>query len=256
MRRFRANPDLVIAQIAARQHGVVSLTQLDWAGLSHAAIRRRVQAGRLHRLFRGVYAVGHTELSREGRWLAAVLACGKGAVLSHESAAHLWNLSPRSPSVSHVTVPSRNGRRKREGIRLHYRIDLGPREVTSRRNIPVTTPERTKRDMGWTTETTRSDLERKFLALLRAHDLPLPDVNARIGPYAVDFLWRDRRLVVELDSYAYHSDRATFTTDRARDRYLHARGIRTARVSDDELDQSPAAVATSLQALLRSDQAV
>src|SRR5688572_17062139 len=119
MRKEIAKPELLIARIAARQHGVASQAQLSWAGLSPAGITRRVKAGRLHRIYRGVYAVGHTDLSREGGWLAAVLACGEGAVLSHESAAHVWGLSPRIPDVSHVTVPSRNGRRKRPGVRLH-----------------------------------------------------------------------------------------------------------------------------------------
>jgi very-short-patch-repair endonuclease len=104
--------------------------------------------------------------------------------------------------------------------------------------------------MGWSIEATRSDLERRFLRLLRAHDLPMPSVNQRIGPYTVDFLWREQRLVVELDGYAYHSDRPTFTSDRTRDRYLQTRGLRTARVSDDELDRDAAAVADSIRALL------
>ena len=82
-----ARPD--IARIAARQHGVVRYDQLRWAGLVPSAITRRVRSGRLHRLHRGVYAVGHTDLTREGKWIAAVFACGEGAVLSHESAAHL-----------------------------------------------------------------------------------------------------------------------------------------------------------------------
>jgi very-short-patch-repair endonuclease len=241
-----------IARIAANQHGVIRFDQLAWAGLSPAMISRRVSTGRLHRLHRGVYAVGHTNLSREGTWIAAVFACGPEAALSHDSAAHLWKLSPTSPPYSHVTVPDHGGRSKRKGIVLHRSTTLTPRDVTLRHNIPVTTPQRTKRDMGWTTETTRSDLERRFLALLRAHDLPLPDVNQRIGPYTVDFLWREERLVVELDSYAYHSDRKTFVADRARDRDLRRRGFTPLRFADVELDERTENVVVALLHHLRS----
>jgi very-short-patch-repair endonuclease len=251
MRKEIAKVERLIALIAARQHGVISYEQLIWAGLSPAGITRRVRTGRLHRLYRGVYAVGHTNLSRDGRWLAAVLACGRGAVLSHESAAHLWNLSPRSPSYSHVSVPSRNGRKKRRGIRLHYRADLGPADTTRRHNIPVTTSARTRRDMGWTKEPTRSHLERKFLTFLRAHDLPIPSVNQRIGPYTVDFLWPERRLVVELDGYAYHSDRASFEADRRRDRELQTRGYVVLRFTYREVMEDPEAVVAALWAHLR-----
>ena len=187
MRKEIVEAERRIARIAANQHGVIAYAQLIWAGLSSPSVDRRVKAGRLHRLHRGVYAVGHTNLSQEGKWLAAVLACGEGAALSHESAAHLWSLSPKSPPYAHVTVPDHGGRSKRKGIVLHRSTTITPTDVTLRRNIPVTTPARTKRDMGWATETTRSDLERKFLRLLRAHDLPIPEVNARLGPYTVDF---------------------------------------------------------------------
>jgi predicted transcriptional regulator of viral defense system len=79
MREFPASPpDWQVAKLAARQWGVVSVAQLRALGLSKDAVQRRVGAGRLHRLHHGVYAVGHTVLKREGRWLAAVLACGDG----------------------------------------------------------------------------------------------------------------------------------------------------------------------------------
>src|SRR5262245_2704205 len=86
-KRDKHRAETLIARIAARQHGVVSLEQLRSAGLSSSAINRRVSGARLHRLHRGVYAVGHTHLSERGHWMAAVLTCGDGAVLSHLSAA-------------------------------------------------------------------------------------------------------------------------------------------------------------------------
>jgi hypothetical protein len=88
------SPDAVLAVIAGRQHGVVSGARPGWSG----AVSERVARGRLHRIHRGVYAVGHRGLSREGRWLAAVLAAGERAVLSHLSAAEHWELRRTSTS--------------------------------------------------------------------------------------------------------------------------------------------------------------
>ena len=85
-----------LAELAARQHGVVSLEQLVTIGFSPRAVARRVQSGRLHRLHRGVYAAGHPRVSLRGHWLAATLAGGEGVVLSHRSAAHLRGLIDRS----------------------------------------------------------------------------------------------------------------------------------------------------------------
>jgi very-short-patch-repair endonuclease len=246
-----ARSDRQVGEIAARQHGVVRTDQLHWAGLSRTQITARVKVGRLHRLYRGVYAVGHTKLTNEGRILAAVFACGPNAVASHETAAYLWSLSPKCPPSVHVTVPSYAGRAKRKGIVLHYSATLTKSDVTRRHNIPLTKPNRTRRDLGWDRRPTRSDLERLFLGVCRAHNIPLPETNVQIGPHTVDALWRSERLVVEIDSYAYHSDRETFTADRARDRYLQARGFHTARISDAELEHTPAAAARSLHALLR-----
>ena len=193
--------------------------------MSPATITGRVQAGELHRLYRGVYAVGHTNLSDKGRMIAAVFACGPGAVLSHESAAYLWSLSPKCPPFVHVTIPGTTGRARRKGIVLHRSATLRPEDVTSRFNIPVTKPGRTRRDMRWDEHRTRSDLERLFLRVCRRYLVPLPETNVKIGPHTVDALWRAERLVVEIDSYAYHSDRHTFTTDRTRDRFLAGRGL-------------------------------
>ena len=99
--------DQAVAEIAGRQYGIATLTQLVAAGISSRGVYRRVQAGRLHRIHRGVYAVGHRALSSEGRWMAAVLACGEGAVLSHRSAAELWRLLAASHRWVDVTARQR-----------------------------------------------------------------------------------------------------------------------------------------------------
>lgn len=251
MGNVRARPAGIVAEIAARQHGVVTAGQLSWAGLSPSTITKWALSGRLHRLHRGVYAVGHAHLAIEGRWLAAVFACGEGAVLSHESAAALWGISPRSPSVVHVTVPSHNGRARRKGIRIHRTTTLESEDTTRRRNIPVTTHARTLRDLGYGPEPTRSDLERAFLRLCRRHRVPAPEVNSRLGPHTVDFLWREAGVVVEVDGYRYHSDRATFESDRARDRDLKRRGIEVLRFADREVANDERAVARWLRDHLR-----
>jgi very-short-patch-repair endonuclease len=240
-----------IAEIAARQHGVVRLDQLVLAGLEKSAITRWVAAGRLHRLHRGVYAVGHTKLSQEGIWIAAVFAYGPRAVLSHDSAASLWHLSPSASAVVHVTVPASGTRGKRPGIRLHYSSTLGPRDTTLRHNIPVTTRERTLADMGWGSEPTRSHLERLFLKLIRRAGLPMPEVNAKLGPYTVDVLWRPQRLVVELDGYAFHSSPASFEQDRSRDRYLIGRGFTVLRFTYREVTEEPDIVVADVRTHLR-----
>jgi Transcriptional regulator, AbiEi antitoxin len=91
--------DAAIAGIAGRQHGVITTRQLYAVGVSVGAVAGRVRVGRLHRIHRGVYAVGHGALSTEGSWMAAVLACAAGTVLSHRSAGYLWGILRRDPSV-------------------------------------------------------------------------------------------------------------------------------------------------------------
>jgi very-short-patch-repair endonuclease len=118
------------------------------AGLRDRGIWDWVQSGRLHRLYRGVYAYGHDRLRVEGRWLAAVYACGPGAVLSHRDAAQLWELRQSNAALIDVTVPARAGRRKRAGIRIHRSGRLAPEEVTVQSGIPVTTVARTLLDLA------------------------------------------------------------------------------------------------------------
>src|SRR5216683_2010176 len=89
--------------LAERQHGVVARRQLLALGFGSQAIKHRIGSGRLHPVWRGVYAGGRPMLAPHGRWMAAVLACGPGAVLSHESAAHLWGIRPMGAGAVHVS---------------------------------------------------------------------------------------------------------------------------------------------------------
>jgi hypothetical protein len=139
--------DRRVAALAARQHGVVERKQLHALGLGDGAIAKRASRGRLHRVHRGVYSVGHALLTREARFMAAVLACGEGAVLSHVSAAVLWGLLRKEGPGVHVTVPTGAGRARRRGIAVH-RAALDEGEVTTLAGIPVTTPGRTIVDLA------------------------------------------------------------------------------------------------------------
>jgi Protein of unknown function (DUF559) len=115
-------------------------------GVSRHAITHRVDAGRLHRLHSGVYAVGHRSLAYEGRWMAGVLAGGDGAVLSHRSAAALWGLRSTTASTPTEISSTRSTRSSRSLLR--HCVDLPADEVTSRRGIPVTTASRTLLDLA------------------------------------------------------------------------------------------------------------
>jgi len=273
----KTSPDAWIARLAARQHGVVSVGQLIAAGLTYEAIRRRVQAGRLHRIFRGVYAVGHRNLTHQGWWMAAVLACGEGAFLSHGSAAMHWRMLNATKGPVDVTVATGAGRRRRRGIRTHRSTRLTPKAVTIRQGIPTTTPARTIADLrrvlsraeleaaiaqaeilhlpignvpGLLREPTRSKLERRFSRLCRRHRFPKPEVNVWIGPYQVDVLWRDRRLVVETDGWETHGTRSAFESDRARDAELESLGYRVVRFTYRQAWYDGDLVAGRLRSLL------
>jgi very-short-patch-repair endonuclease/predicted transcriptional regulator of viral defense system len=140
---MRYQVDNRLAIIAAEQWGVVTANDLRACGLTKMAISRRVAAGRLHPLHRGVYAVGHTNLPLQGRFLAAVKACGPGAVLSHFSAAALWRIVDWDDRHPEVTT-TRSARHR--GIRVHRTRTLG--DTTRHHTIPVTTPARTLVDLA------------------------------------------------------------------------------------------------------------
>jgi very-short-patch-repair endonuclease/predicted transcriptional regulator of viral defense system len=138
-----------MVRLAERQHGVVSRGQLLRLGFGPGVIGRRARDGRLHPLHPGVYAVGHRVLSREARWMAAVLASGTGAVLSHWSAAALWMIRPNSRSCIDITTPHKS--RSWDGIKRHHKA-LPADEVTVHDGIPVTSVPRTIFDLAATVD--------------------------------------------------------------------------------------------------------
>jgi len=195
----------------------------------------------------------------------------------------LWGLLPARVGPVDVSITGSGGRKPRKGIRIHRSMTLTPELITKRAGIPVTTPARTISDLrdalrkqrrgavserelrrairqasvlGLAIETeaepdrTRSEFEHLFLQLCRAHHLPAPEVNVRIDSFLVDFLWRDRRLIVETDGYRYHRDRAAFEQDRNRDLKLKSLGYEVIRLSYRQVTEKQEHVAAALRDLL------
>ena len=244
------------------------------AGLTEIAIRRRASAGRLHRIHRGVYAVGHAGLTDRGRWKAATLAVPR-SVLSHRSAAELWQLLRPADGDPQVTVPYPASPVRRRDIRIFRSRTLASGRTTMRDGIPVTMPTRTLADLARVatpaevrratreaesrglplgadhiSTRTDSDLEDDFFALCARYGVPLPEKNARIGRYRVDFLWRAERLIAEVDGYIYHRGRQAFRDDRDRDVWLELRGFTVVRFDDTRIDDDPRGIADDLLELL------
>ncbi len=141
-----ARPDVLVARLAGADRGVLSVTELRACGLSDTAISGRVRRGWLHRLHRGVYAVGHPNVPLEGRFLAAVKACGPGAALSHVPAAVLWGFLDWEERLIDVTVPG--AYRSHAGLRIHRSGRLTALDVARFAGVPVTTPARTLLDLA------------------------------------------------------------------------------------------------------------
>ena len=209
--------------------------------------------------------------------MAASLALGAEAVVSHRSAAVLWRMLPPLDGPVEVTVPGDGGREKRKRVWVHRSATLIADVQTRRFNVPVTIPRRTLRDLRRTAapqisqrairraldlrlisnedlerddDLTRSELERLFLTLCRRQRLPQPEVNVRIGPYEVDFLWRSQRVIVETDGFRHHGNRLAFESDRARDAQLQARGYTVLRFTYRQARESPGVLAASLRAVV------
>jgi very-short-patch-repair endonuclease len=285
-------PDRAIAGIGATQRALITRVQLAGLGLGPSAIEHALRRGRLHRIHQGLYSmVSFPALPDLAIELAAVLACGDAALLSHDSAAAVWGLRPSFNGDVHVTVIGKETGRRRPGIRVH-RIDaLDPRDIRRYQNIPITSPARALleitpalsdreleraldealihrlishaaiaavtnayphrrgvarlralADPGRATTNTRSDGEEVLLAAIRRAGLPVPEVNAKVGNYTADFVWRAQRVIVELDGYDYHRGRAAFERDHQRDAEHQQAGFLVIRVTGRQLNRNLEAI--------------
>jgi hypothetical protein len=161
----RADLDVLRTRLAARQAGVVGRAQLEAMGYTRDEIARDLKHGRLIRLHRGVYAVGHAAISDRGRIVAALLAAGPGATVSHGTAAHVYSLIPSMPPVVHLTFTDR-APRKRRGIQVHQATSLA---TTIHQQLPITTPEQTIAQLP-PAEADRARSEALVLGLIAPND--------------------------------------------------------------------------------------
>lgn len=290
------DPAAGVWDLVRRQHGVVARSQLLALGIGPRSIEHRVGKGRLHPLWRGVYAVGRPEVDQKGRWMGAVLVCGRGALLSHRSAAALWGLAQvLDTRTIDVTLPA--GRfRQPPGIKAHRRRDLSSEHRRNVAGIPVTDPVSTLVDFAscvpeWRVERaineadrldlvnpealrhiaaglgprpgmacmrrllglnalTETGLERRFLTIVRAADLPLPETQVIVNGYRVDFYWPHLGLVVETDGWRYHRTSGEQASDHRRDQAHMRSGLTTVRFGEDQIRHKPDEVRRALAAVI------
>lgn len=237
-------------ELAGEQHGVVTRRQLLRLGFGARSIEHRLARGRLHRVSWGVYAVGWPQLTRDRRWMAALLACGEGAVLSHRSAGVLWGILAEERTAIDVSV-RRRGEPRRPGLHVRSRPTLRDTDLTARNWLPVTIPALTmvdlaselglleleravndadKRDLihgvrplrtlidRLTFRLSDSELEIRFPPIAHAAGLPIPLSKQWVNGFEVDFYWPDLGLIVETDGPRFHRTPSARTRDAQRDR--------------------------------------
>jgi hypothetical protein len=273
---------------------VVKREVLLRAGVTVAEIDHRVRTGGLLVEHRGVYRVGHQAPNLEARYMAAVLACGEGALLCGRAAGYLFGAFKGPAPPPEVLTPTE---RRVAGVKTRRSRAMDPRDATTWRGIPVTTLPRTLVDLAAVLDeeelaracheagvrhkttpaqveavlerrpnspgaaklravltgdvrVTLSKLERRFLAVLRAAGLPLPETNRPAGGRRVDCRWPGRRLTVELDSYTYHRSRHAWEQDRRREREAYARGDEFRRYTYGDVFERPEPMLAELRALL------
>jgi hypothetical protein len=267
-----------IAQLAGRQHGILTRAQVHAGKRSDAWIHRQVRRGVLVRVHHGVYAVGYRRLDPPARAMAAVLACGPGALLSHESEAALWGWR-RWPAIPEVTTASD---RRPRGIRAHRSTTLTPADHDRQFGVPVTSPHRTMRDLrprmnpatfrrmvsdasyaglldgdsgarllGDGPTPTRSALQDLFQRrVIDPHDLPQPLIDVVVNGFEVDAAWPEARLVVEIDGWDAHGGPVAFATDRERDAVHAEHGWLVVRITWERLRDRPHREAARLGRIL------
>ena len=259
-----------IARVAERQHGHITRWQLLALGLGSGAITHRLATGELVRAHAGVYAVGYLRVEPVARAMAAVLACGEGAVLSHDSAAALWGLR-RWPDIPEVTTL---GHLRRPGIKTHRSTTLERTDRRRRLNVPTVSagraifeiaPRLSDRQLTRATQDarhaghlkptdlhklllrcprlqqladptqnpTKSGFEDILIPWLKKHGLPIPIINAKVNGHEVDALYPEHKVILELDSWKYHKDYPAWRADRERDgENLASGGYRTFRIPE------------------------
>ncbi len=286
--RASRSPDEVIAGLAWQQSGIVGRRQLVARGIPLRSIDYRVKVGRLLVVHRGVYAVGHAALPPRGLLVAGLLVAGAGSALSHRTAAHLWKLTSSMPPSVEITTTDRSPR-QRPGLVFHHTTDLdayirdGLPLTTPIRTLLDLAATRSCAELERATSEalvlkliafealstqrgagsailariagagiapTRSELERRFLTVVSRFELPRPQVNARIGPYTVDFLWPGQDLVVEVDGDRFHGHPIAIRRDHARDAELQLRGYAVLRFTWPEVVHDPAMVAARVAGML------
>jgi very-short-patch-repair endonuclease len=286
--------DELIAELASGTHGVVTRAGLTAAGLTGEQIKTRLRRGSLIRIHPGVYRVGHAAPSAHASFIAAVVACGEGAVLSGRAAAWLLGLVPGRAPTPEVTCPTE---RRLEEVKTRRARDGIPRqELTVVAGIPTTSPARTLVDLaadlseaalaracheaGVRYRTTPGDiedvltrkpnaygvkrlrrvihggpvslskLESSFNALLKKHRFPTPLTNRLSTGKRVDCRWPDHKLIIELDSHAFHNSRHSWEQDRARERRARAAGFEHRRYTWVDVVENPTPTVRELRKLL------
>ncbi|HTX11505.1 MAG TPA: DUF559 domain-containing protein [Solirubrobacteraceae bacterium] len=253
--------DLAVSRITAVQKSLVTTEQLVACGLGADAVTYRLKCGRFHVVFRGVYTVCSGELPPLALELAALLACGHRTLISHHSAAFVWGLCPTPPADVEVSVVQRCCK-SREGIRVHRIQKIHRDELRRHEGLWVSSPARAVLEVAQVLgdedamTITRSRAEKAFLQLIRDARLPAPQTNQRLGRYFPDFMWREQRLIVELDSYQFHGGPGGFQNDHEKDFVYRDAGFDVLRPTRNHVIHEPARVLVSVvRALERSGRA-
>ena len=286
--------DLAASRIAGAQKTLVTTEQLLACGMGEGAIGYRLAAGRLHVVFRGVYSIGCGELPPLARELAALLACGRGSFVSHESSIFVWGLRKSPPAEVEVSVVGRCVA-SRKGLRVHRIRAIDRKDLRHHEGLWVSSPARALLEIAATRPVsavadavtegiaarvvskreieamlkrnrgrrgaarlaavlgnkdamtiTRSRAEKAFLKLIRDAHLPRPEVNQRLGRYEPDFMWREQRLIVEVDSYQFHGGPGGFDNDHEKDFVYREAGFDVVRPTRNQVVHEPARVLVSV----------